>query len=841
MVEQASTAFMRLLEHTDAALIGAIAERMGGAARTRLVRRAFGAPEALVDWMLTHGEHADLLQLAGDREFRSAPGRLQRFESPLWALYARDDPALNLALYGTDSPLMCRLILAGSPRGCLPPSARVEAGLLPIGPVPRDPALRSGLLRTTDRDLLSPAVVAADPDLVRHALRTLGADGQLTPAERALALLRLWDTEGADAVREWTRERQDAYRGLHRQLLDALDDPEVRVDIEATILAAASPESFVRRLRAVEGPTRSRLAPAVPAVSMAPHTFSWPVLARAHHHSAFLADDVEQLVRRHGWDHAALRAMVGVDAAGQPRLTNWRASEGVDDGDLTTAALAACEPVRTADAPSVDDLVTEAAPAWAFLENYAEAHAQPSTGRRLRERFALADAALGRLVRDRLGDDVDAWVRMARLGPSWPGALPSLIDAAICTTRSGDGDGENEASDEVWSDDYLTPGPLGRKPGRQRHAAMRRLLRTATPGTVAGLAAHLPSAFTADLFGRPGGARLDAALLATNAPAVTAGIYASPLTPPSTRGMLLRDRIHALYGPLRNVAEGNARVSRISVYRGATLYETLCACRAAIASGHAAVAERLLARALDPDVEREPGCGYDHENLGLDLAGAIRRAAVAPPAEGEALLRDVSHAWEERARAGGIVGLLSTGAARGFPETTDDPGWSAILAANRTKRFSVRILAGLNEARPDLPEELTRSLAATTGLYAYAADSGRRSWTVARPLLRGLYPSRARSREASEQVDVITVALDDGVLDPDPWLEQGCPAATVLCTLSQASCDTIPAHTGRTLAELVDRHLAGRPEAWVAAYAMLPDFIGTVAELLATARAATEP
>ncbi|MFF7244968.1 hypothetical protein ACFZBU_13840 [Embleya sp. NPDC008237] len=832
----ADTAFMHLLGRASAADVAAVAERMGAAARSRLVANAFGAPDALLHRMLAHGEHSDRACLAADREFRAKPGYLRRYDSPLWALYTLGDPELRPALYRTDSPLMCRLILAGGPPGCLPPDRRVQAGLIPIGPMPTHPTLRSALLGSTDYRLLAPAVVAADPDLVRHALRTLGTDGRLTRAERALALLRLWDAEGPDAVREWTREQQSRYRGLHRQLHEALDNPKVRADVETTILDAAGPEGFVRRLCAIESPTRSRLNPAAAVVATAPHTFEWPAVVRAHHRSPFLADDVGQLVQRHGLDHDVLRAMVGTDAHGHPYLSNWRASEGVDDGDLTTCLLDACEPVRTADAPSVADLVADAAPGWVFLENYAEAAAQTATSRRLRERFALVDAELARLVRARLGDDVERWVRLARIGPAWPGTLPDLLDA----TADPDAADEHAAEGPIWADrDYLRHGPLGRAPGRQRHAAMRRLLRETAPETVARIAARLPAAFTADLYGRPGGARLDAALCTLGAPAVDVGIHTCPRTPPQVREFLLRTRTPALYASLIGAAEDDfgARLSRLREHGRATVYETLLACRAAIGSGQATVVERLAYGVLRPGFDGV----YERESLGIDVAGIVRRARAAPPAEADVLLREAAQDWVQRARAGGVVELLATGGARGYLETTHDPGWAAILAAHRADPLPVPALEALAEARPDLPAELTRALAEHVGAYCDSAHIAEHSWTLARSLLRGVHPFGGRARPAAEWPDLITRALDAGTLDPGLWAAHGRPAATVLRTLSEAAHETVPDAVGRALAEAVERHLAGRPDAWVTAYAMLPDFTGTVAELLATAEAAAGP
>ncbi|MFI1583431.1 hypothetical protein [Embleya sp. NPDC020630] len=826
----AEAAFIRLLCRADAAEVAAVAERLGASTRGRLVAGALGAPDALLDWMYTHGDDFDRIVLAGDLEFRAQPRHLTHYDSPLWDLYRRADPETNALLYQPDSPLMCRLILAGGPPGCLPPAERVAAGLVPVGPVPVHPALRARLLATTEYTVLAPAVVAADPDLVRHTLHTLGADGRLTRAERALALLRLWDLEGPDAVRPWTRDLDGAYRGLHRQMREALDRPKVRADVETTILDAARPEGFVRRLRAIEDTSRSRLSPAVNRVMVAPHTFAWGPVLDAHHRSPLFSDDVVCLVRRYGLDHAALRALVGVGPDGRPRLERWPAAEGADDGDLTAALLDACEPTRTADAPAAADLVAEAAPAWAFLENYVQAAARPATPRRRRERFALVDAELARLVRDRLGDAVPGWLHLARLGPEYPGTLPDLLDAAVAAADGPD------PGPPIWAD-YLRP--YSHDSGRQRHAALCALLRGTAPDTFARVAAHLPAEFTADLYGRPGGADVDAALLAAGAPAVDVGIFTRPRTSPRVRERLLRDpaRLPALRRTLIAIAVEDPTTRPSRHYRDhyrATVHESLHAYRAALAVGDSRVTAMLAQNTLHPD-----GADHARESLGTDPSGVVARADRATPADADRLLAETITDWEERARAGGVVELLPSLGARGFLETVADPGWSAILAAHRAEPLSVKALEVLADVRPDLPEEPARALAEHAGEYCDLAEIARHAWPLARDLLRAVYPFLDRRRSAADWPGLITNALTDGAVDPEQWLRHGRPARVVLGTLTDAPYGVVPRAVDEALDLLVATHLAGSPDAWTTAYAMLPDFTGTVSELLSTARAAT--
>ncbi|OPC76928.1 hypothetical protein B4N89_40750 [Embleya scabrispora] len=207
-----------------------------------------------------------------------------------------------------------------------------------------------------------------------------------------------------------------------------------------------------------------------------------------------------------------------------------------------------------------------------------------------------------------------------------------------------------------------------------------------------------------------------------------------------------------------------------------------------------------------------------------------RRWALGAP-DGLARLRAETLRREQPDELVAAIRARPERAARHVP----DSFWPAAAAAHEhdpLPRAALVLLA----RHSSCPAELLRAAADVDDRLAVELAAGSREHALA-ALARPLPPA---SRQARLGLCWFGNALADEVLSVGEFVELGHPAVRLLEALADLF-GVFPdghAEASAMIAEHVRATIAGDPEAWAVAVMLLPDFTGTVPELLATAAAA---
>ncbi|MGW1991350.1 hypothetical protein [Embleya sp. NPDC001921] len=373
---------------------------------------------------------------------------------------------------------------------------------MPIGPVPLDAALHTRLLAAdVDPSELNAAVVASAPETVVHVLCT----GRLTDAERVLGLLRLFDLDARAALDRIQRDAAWTDTEPGRLVAAFLSGERDRDEVEAFVLATARPDAYAHRLRGIDTTNDPRLN--------APHTFAWAPIIAEHHQSPLHAGVLAHLAARHGWDTATRRALFGVAPDGAPRM-----GAGCFDSrpNPVLDMLAATD--------DVDDLIASTAPVFDMLVIGG------TFDRHLHRDFTRVEEGLDRVVRRPLGDDVEAWVRLGSLAPTFPGSLEQLVAAALTPGRVARYPPLDRPPPKSW---------FGLPPTSPAGRTLRVLLRGSSARLVAEVAARLPADAAAELYRSPAVADPWAALSLAD-PGLDVVLFRSTVSPVLRAELLAR-------------------------------------------------------------------------------------------------------------------------------------------------------------------------------------------------------------------------------------------------------------------------------------------------------------
>ncbi|RCV50383.1 hypothetical protein [Marinitenerispora sediminis] len=714
----------------------------------------------------------------------------------------------------------------------------------------------SWLLQQGNTRVLRPAVVCALPGVARHALER--AVGDLLPAEQLRALWSVYEHDGGlPALRalpadELRPEVAEALAGV-----TASGDP---APLRAALAEAEGTAGAIAELRDTSLRLRAELLELRA-------TLDWAAVAEAAREQPFDEDATRALVERKDCPEE-----VGVllFAAHPAVVAEYAARLGPELLAAPPAGAAGAKTVRVmvrrgfGRGLSGTDLLERGTPATAVLE---AARQRPAAPERARVAWDGFTARLGELVEDRIGTDPERWRVLRARMRSFKGTVTELLDEVA--------GGGGRPPKPGWPDSGAMPEP-GRSasPGGVRAAFLTLL--NAAPACQAALLPHLDDRTLYDLFAH--GTWRDAWL--DHASAAADRRYAVAL---ARRGSLDAEAIERLMR--LDEPEVNAQ---LFLRASATAPQ-----RERLLSGRPFDPARGTPLPLDPGLvehllrrsggwrPRDPVDCADPRLL-RHILRHIRVRGVVPqlrlllnawerhgPAEAKALIeeklqpvtysrnpfrRETKAAMKKLLAAedpdSALVELrrkVAEGESAAWQidairkEAWDNAElyreahpwhWDELWKEHQREPFSVMSLAGLVNI-PECPDTFRREAART--------EQARDQW-------RDDAFSRLASHLPLPEPPPGTVTLPSGsggtagadLPDPDRarWsarLANDVPAENVL---TQIADDSAADSARQELAVLLRATLDGNPEAWVLALRMLPEFSGSVAELLGTAAAA---
>lgn len=223
------------------------------------------------------------------------------------------------------------------------------------------------------------------------------------------------------------------------------------------------------------------------------------------------------------------------------------------------------------------------------------------------------------------------------------------------------------------------------------------------------------------------------------------------------------------------------------------------------------------------------------EVLGDETARTVRAALAAHPASPDGVVRDLE--------AFGCRHLLATasvrtlGSTRAHVESGLPVPWEAIRERLIRGEFDLPNLAILAD-HPRIPETVALAMIEARPKVCFP-KLGHRSRTLGPAALRIDRPNYTWERVGIVDGASWDHCLREGVITPAEFLDQGRSARRILFTVNAGPGRFAPVR--RLLRALVERYLADDADAWAVTARLLPDFPGSVTELLATARAAAAP
>ncbi|WP_406292949.1 hypothetical protein OG948_00965 [Embleya sp. NBC_00888] len=220
------------------------------------------------------------------------------------------------------------------------------------------------------------------------------------------------------------------------------------------------------------------------------------------------------------------------------------------------------------------------------------------------------------------------------------------------------------------------------------------------------------------------------------------------------------------------------------------------------------------------------------EVLGDETAKTVRAALAAHPASPGGVVRDLE--------AFGCRHLLATasvrtlGSTRAHVESGLPVPWEAIRERLIRGELDLPNLAVLAD-HPRIPETVALAMIEARPNDCFP-KLGHRSRTLGLAALRIDRPNYTWERLGIVDGASWDHCLREGVITPAEFLDQGRSARRILSTVNAVPGRFAPVRL--LLRGLVERYLADDADAWAATAWLLPDFPGSVTELLTTARAA---
>ncbi|MGW9206021.1 hypothetical protein ACWGR4_03385 [Embleya sp. NPDC055664] len=503
-------------------------------------------------------------------------------------------------------------------------------------------------------------------------------------------------------------------------------------------------------------------------------------------------------------------------------------------------------------------LAFEGRPAWRALSTLARharaVYAEP--------RIASLDRVVDEAARMLPGPDPAAWAWLAQHAPDYPGTFTELCADAARAAGPDRPDHPGAGAPLVGSDppDADTVHAMAQRWG---HTSPLGLLGRLPPNDAAAVLAVLPSD-VCDVFRRvdePLAGHLVLALMRN--PELDARALVGRLIPDrETEGVLLARHDRHINAAL--LAESSDAATRYAAFaatrRDASPRVRLTAFDRSLLNGpyedgyleavhghHTALLRRVLLRRAEDlgpaGVLRGLLSLWEAQGRGALLdprlrsllhrsstARLARRWALNAP-DGLARLRAETLRREHPDERVAAIRERPERAARHVP----DAFWPAAVAAHEREPLPRAALV-LLARHASCPAELLRAAAAVDDRSAVELAAGVREHALA--ALAGPLPPT--SREARLGLCWFGNALADDVLSVREFVERGHPAARLLEAVADLS-GVFPdghAEASAVLAEHARATIAGDPEAWAVAVMLLPDFSGTVPELLATAAAA---
>ncbi|MFC7328189.1 hypothetical protein [Marinactinospora rubrisoli] len=849
--------------------VHAIRELLGAAGPQDWTRQVAGAGDVLGSalevvlrdhaWRLPV-ELADAVLAAGD--IRLIDGLLRAAEVP------RDGDLTNAADRVARRALRRRLAASGHPRVARrildrdsPWRLRERRAVLATARAD-DPGwtsqsgVVSWLLAQGSPRVLRAGVVCELPGVARHVLERVGAE--LLPAEQLRALWTVHEHDGGlPALRTLEAGGPPAETAALLERVTATDDT---APLRAALAEAEGTPGAISELRDTTLHLRGELLELR-------DTLDWPAVTEAAREKRFDEEATRLLAGR---DDCPEETSVQLFAARPEAVAGHAARIGPRLLTAPPAGAAGAKHVRTmvrrgfGNGATGTDLLEHARPAGAVLE---AARQRPDGPRRAQETWDDFTAALGTLVADRLGADPERWrVLRARL-KTFKGTVAELLDEVAA--------GGGRPPKPGWPDGGAMPEP-GRAASPSGARAAFLTLLNAAPDDHLDLLRHVDDRTVYDLLAhgtwRPGW--LDFAVASGN------GRYAAAL---ARRGSLDTEGIDRLMrrdDPAIN-AQLFLRANATAPQRERLLSgRPFDPARATPLPLDPALVAHLLKRSggwrprdpmdcADPRLQRHILRHIRVRGVGPQLRLLLNTWERHGPAEVAALigedLKPVTYSRnpfrrETKALVKKLLAAKDPDAALADLRRTVAEGetaewqiaairkeqwdnaelyreahpwhWDELRKEHRREPFSAMSLAGLANI-PECPASLRHEAARTKPLreqwrtVAYARmDSGQplpeqlSAPSGAAPEASGTAPDRVGDRERA---------------DWRAWLAGGIPAEVALAQLPEHPA----AETGRAeLAALLRDTLDGRPEAWALALRMLPDFPGSVAELLRTATTA---
>ncbi|HSA52553.1 MAG TPA: hypothetical protein VLH10_20910 [Yinghuangia sp.] len=359
-----------LLRHSRPDVAARVLERCAPGTRRRLLGRLSDITP-LIDRILTDGDHRDHVALAGDDR---VPRRvLERF-------VALGSAEVNRRVF-TNSRA----------------DTRLRRRILVEGPE-LHPALYEELLTTRARPYVLALAYARDVELVRHSLSILGELPNKPHVEHARlrAFASLWRLAGADAVRVALGIGRYRTRVIGPVVRAALESDDGLAVLEAAVSPGPDTDELIRSLRA-DGLRRNEVRHVLGTVAGAP---DWKAVAAAHQSTPFSPEVSAGLAGAEGCP-----LDVTVLLASSASHSTLPLEQALINGVVTAGRF-----------------VDEGRPAWHVLSAVDRFRMRLEGG-------TVFEQPLDKLRR-LLPDDVDGWLRLAALGPEYPGTIRELVEAA---------------------------------------------------------------------------------------------------------------------------------------------------------------------------------------------------------------------------------------------------------------------------------------------------------------------------------------------------------------------------------------------------------------------------
>ncbi|MGW0436365.1 hypothetical protein ACWDV4_27925 [Micromonospora sp. NPDC003197] len=813
----------------------------------RVLRGGQELPGDLVEAVLRTGE-PDLLQELYDNPDRKSAHR-EHWDR--WS--AADRPVVAWLWYDHSDLAQRRNILAAADPGT--PGWTEWSGLV------------THLLKSADIEQLRPAVVCRFPDLIEHVLRTCHAE--LSRADQLRAILALRDCGVLGAALSWLETL-----ALHPDAIE-LARQTVTTDEGATrlrSLVTATPEKvqdtsdLAEELHQLPSKLSNRdTRKQAEQKVRRRNQWDWEILRAAHTVRPFSSDCLELLVTHPDcpanlaahWCAALPRGLDVLLGASHPIPSTPPSPLLRTLLSATTLTRLIVE--RLGSGLAGTDLLTECQPARTVLQVAHGQRGRYSDERKQAEWDAFR-TGLKELVATRLGDDVEAWRLLRTRLPRFNGTVTRLLDEVAASMAKPARQGSQPDTDPAA--DWPDAAPLEmffEPPSLQvNRAAFVTLLDAAATDTQWRLLPHLDERTRYDLLAlgqwreewltrvlADGDPRVSVPLARRpELPAEAVEALASLADPATNLGLLFQAQatVRQRHQLINGIPFASGRTEPVPVHLDAQkiLTEDLGTKYLVPLRYHddPEIVQKCLHRYL-PSQNRMLRLIIDWweldghpkrilERLPNSIQVGVRKLVtelVDAPEADEALERLRTAASETESPKHAVRRMRGGSAPQALLAEGFHWDWDFLAQAHREKPFDPYILHSLR-ALPDCPE-LLRDASLRANAHDIPPDRTPAEQRAHKALASGKPPAEVLAKQPV--APWVSHAIGCRNLAPVDVLRFGHSARQVLAI------DLVDDAFRTELAALVDKHLAGRPDAWLLALAMLPDFAGTVPELLSTA------